>query len=390
MQLVINPGSASKKYSFYEDNALVLSARFERNADSYSVTISHGENEKKEDVTETMFVRSLERVLEEARLCDVLSHEKGIDVIGVRIVAPGTFFAEHRLIDEEYMKTMEDFQRYAPLHISSTLREVQLAKELLPQNVMYGISDSEFHKTIPETTRTCVINPSDAREYDIRHFGYHGLSVQSVFRKVREQYRASDRVIVCHLGSGMSITALKEGRSVETSMGFTPATGLPMNVRTGDLDHEALLYLMQRKNLSIEDTQAYLKEECGYRALTGGISDMRVLLEHFQMQDEKATFAINVLKNRIKKYIGSYIAVLGGLDVIALTATMNERNATARALFFSELEHLGISIDSEKNASLPPGNDGCISPETGAVVAVVHTDEMKEIARVAQEMRLHQ
>jgi acetate kinase len=252
---------------------------------------------------------------------------------------------------------------------------------------MYGISDSEFHKTIPETHRVCLINPADALKYDVRHFGYHGLSVQSVFRKVKREYGHLDKVIVCHLGSGMSITALKGGKSIETSMGFTRDTGLPMNVRTGNLDHEALLYLMQRKNLSLDETQRYLSEECGYSALTGGVSDMREILRLFENNDEKAIFVIELLKNRIKKYIGSYIAVLGGLDLIALTATMNERNAKARALFFSDLEHVGINIDSEKNHSLPSGEDGVISSESGSLITVIHTDEMKEIARVAQEMQ---
>jgi len=387
MQLVINPGSASKKYSLYENDMLVFSAHFERKLDSYSSTISWGAEVKQESITENVYARALERALEEARLLGVLNNETEIGVIGVRVVSPGSYFAEHRLIDDEYIKTMEEFRRYTSLHISAILSEIHTTKELLPHTDMYGISDSEFHKTIPETHRVCLINPADALKYDVRHFGYHGLSVQSVFRKVKREYGHLDKVIVCHLGSGMSITALKGGKSIETSMGFTPDTGLPMNVRTGNLDHEALLYLMQRKNLSLDETQRYLSEECGYSALTGGVSDMREILRLFENNDEKAIFVIELLKNRIKKYIGSYIAVLGGLDLIALTATMNERNAKARALFFSDLEHVGINIDSEKNHSLPSGEDGVISSESGSLITVIHTDEMKEIARVAQEMQ---
>ena len=386
MQLVINPGSASKKYSLYDEGSPVLNVHFEHNADSYAVSFVLQDNEKQEIITESTYIRSLEKLLEEARLSGILNEKKVIDAIGVRIVAPGSYFTQHRLIDDEYVTKMEDLERYAPLHISSTLSEIRVAKELFPSVNIYGVSDSEFHATIPEANRFMLINPKDIDEYDIHHFGYHGLSVQSVFRKAKEQYGDLDRVIVCHLGSGMSLTALKNGKSIETSMGFTPATGLPMNVRTGDLDHEALLYLMRRKNFSIEEAQEYLRKECGYRTLTGGISDMRVLLDRFEKGDEKATLAIDIFKNRLKKYIGSYIAVLGGLDLIALTATTNERNATARALFFGDLTHLGIEIDSEKNNSLAEAEDGPISVEGGAVVAVIHTDEMGEVSDTVRRL----
>jgi acetate kinase len=387
MQLVINPGSASKKYSLYDEDSLVLNVHFEHNTESCAVSFVLQENEKQEIITESTYIRSLEKVLEEARLSGILNEKKVIDAIGVRIVAPGSYFTQHRLIDDEYVEKMEDLQRYAPLHISSTLSEIRAAKKLLPSINMYGVSDSEFHITIPEANRLMLIDPKDVDKYDIHHFGYHGLSVQSVFRKAREQYGDLSRAIVCHLGSGMSITALKDGKSIETSMGFTPATGLPMSVRTGDLDHEALLYLMQRKNFSVGEAQEYLRKESGYRTLTGGVSDMRVLLDLFEKGDEKATLAIGVLKNRLKKYIGSYIAVLGGLDLIALTATTNERNATARALFFGDLDHLGIEIDTEKNNSQQEGQHGLIGSGKGALVSVIHTDEMGEIARVSEKMQ---
>lgn len=386
MQLVINPGSASKKYSLYEKGVPLLSVQFEKTSRGYEYTLTQGSEREHEIISEDEYVSSLEKMLVWCRDRGLVNDYRYISEVGVRIVASGSFFIEHRRIDDEYVSKLQEAQPYAPLHIFSTLQEIERVRRLFPETPAFGISDSEFHKTLPAEARTYPINPHDAETYDVWRFGYHGLSVESVVKSAKKLFGNSERTIVCHLGGGMSITAVLDGKSIETSMGFAPASGLPMSARTGDMDAEALLYLMQRKNLSPEEAQEYISTEGGYKALTGGVGDMRDLLTEYERGNEKAQLAIRVLQHRIKKYIGSYVAILGGLDLLILTATTNERNATARGLFFSGLEHLGVAIDEEKNKSLEENTDGLISPDNDVKIAVVHTDEMGNIAAIAESL----
>lgn len=388
MQLVINPGSASKKYSLYENGASLLSARFEKTADGYEFILSYESAKEHEIISENEYASSLEKMLTWCRERGLISEQACITGVGVRIVASGSFFTTHRQIDDEYVTKLEEAQPYAPLHITSTLQEIEKIRELLPEIPTFGISDSEFHKTLPGEARTYPINPDDSENFDIWRFGYHGISVGSVIKKAEALFGNSKRTVVCHLGGGMSITAVLDGRSIETSMGFAPASGLPMSARAGDMDAEALLYLMQRKNLSPKEGQKYINSESGYKALTGGVGDMRDLLREYEGGNERAKLAIRILQHRIKKYVGSYVAILGGLDLLILTATTNERNATARKLFFGDLEHLGISIDEEKNASLTENTDGLISSEKSSKIAVIRTDEMGSIAAITESLLL--
>lgn len=387
MQLVINPGSASKKYSLYKNGELLLSARFEKTSVGYEYTRTHDEMKEHETISESEYLSSLEKMLVWCRELRLIDEGRRITEVGVRIVASGSFFTEHRQIDDEYVAKLHEAQPSAPLHISSTLQEIEKARELLKETPLFGISDSEFHKTLPTEARTYPIDPQDAEMYDVWRFGYHGLSVESVIKKAEKLFDASKRTIVCHLGGGMSITAVLDGKSIETSMGFAPASGLPMSARTGDMDAEALLYLMQKKDLSPEETQTYISTKGGYKALTGGVGDMRELLALYTEGDKNAELAIHVLQHRIKKYIGSYVAILGGLDLLILTATTNERNAAARKLFFGDLEHLGIMIDDEKNELLRENLDGLISSSDNRTkIAVVRTDEMGNIAEITKSL----
>ncbi|MEX0933596.1 MAG: hypothetical protein WDZ74_02455 [Candidatus Paceibacterota bacterium] len=388
MQLVINPGSASKKYSLYEDGVALLSARFEKTHEGFESTLTHESALQHEQISEEEYFSSLEKMLFWCRDLGLIKEHEQISVVGVRIVASGSFFMEHRLIDDGYVNALRDACPYAPLHITSTLQEIEKVQELLPETPVFGISDSEFHKTLPPEARTYAINPQDAEDYDVWRFGYHGLSVESVLKKAETLLGESRRTIVCHLGGGMSITAVLDGKSIETSMGFAPASGLPMSARVGDMDAEALLTLMQRKNLSPEEARLYVSTQAGYKALTGGVGDMRDLLHLYELGDEKALLAIHILQHSIKKFIGSYVAILGGLDSLILTATTNERNAPARQLFFGNLEYLGIVIDEEKNKLLEESVDGLISSEQGVKIAVISTDEMGNIATIAQSLYL--
>ena len=389
MQLVINTGSTSKKYALYKNNVAVFTVRFEEVGKDFSMTATTENGKSTESISRNVYETSLEHMINAAKSDGVLNNVDEIKRVGIRIVAPGTYFTEHRSIDDEYLRKLENMQPYAPLHVIPVLHEVKETKKLLGSTGLFGISDSAFHKTIPEEVRRYSIRDEDTEQYDIKRFGYHGLSVDSVVQKLKHTSDIQDmsRVIVCHIGGGVSITAVKDGRSIDTSMGFSPVGGLHMGTRTGDIDPGAVIYLAQKKDFSYKDVREYFNKEGGMKGVTGGISDMRILLDQYQKGDEKAVLAIGMFLHRIKKYIGGYIATLGGLDVLVLTAAVSERNPFARALICSDLEHLYIKLDTEKNDALQPGEDGLIGVDGSSVqVAVIQTNEMDEIAQTLTNM----
>lgn len=390
MRLVINTGSTSKKYALYSDVVQVFSARLEEKADGFEMTVSTEKEEASQSViSEKTFQTSLEKVLDIAQTEGVITGVDNIEDVGMRIVAPGTYFTEHRRIDADFLHRFEEMQSYAPLHITPTLSEITKVQRLLPHVDLFGVSDSAFHTSIPEKARRYSIKNADTERYDIWRFGYHGLSVSSVVRKLERMGDAKSRhrIVVCHFGGGVSVTAIEGGESLDTSMGFSPVGGLHMSTRTGDIDSGAVIYLAQQKGFSYEDMREYLNKEGGFRGVTDGVSDVRALLDLYQKNDEKAVLAIEMFTYRMKKYIGGYIASLGGIDTLVLTATVNERSAIARSLICRGLEHLGIEFDEEKNNTLTFGKDAFIHQKgSSAHIAVIHTDEMGEIARIVTEI----
>lgn len=388
MRLVINTGSTSKKYALYHGAEQVFSARSEEGGGGYRMSVPpEGEDVFNEEISEDEYEDSLAKFLEMAVGKGIISTTEDITAVGIRIVAPGTYFTEHRCIDEDFLARFEEMRPYAPLHISPALSEIQKVQSALPHAELFGVSDSAFHTSMPEAVRRYSIKDEDTREYDIWRFGYHGLSVSSVMRKLETLSGSASRVIVCHVGGGVSVTAVKDGKCLDTSMGFSPVGGIHMGTRTGDIDPGAVIYLAQRKGLTYDDVREYLNKEGGFKGVTG-VADMRVLLERYEDGGEKAKLAIEMFKNRMSKYVGGYIALLGGLDALVLTATACERNAAVRSLVCHGLEHLGILVDEGKNQSHTADTDGLINSEEGdAKIAVIHTDEMGEIAQTANILK---
>jgi len=240
---------------------------------------------------------------------------------------------------------------------------------------------------MPPKARTYTILKSDAELYDIYRFGYHGLSVSSVVRKIHPLIGMEpDRMIVCHIGSGTSVTAVKQGKSVETTMGFSPTSGLPMSSRAGDIDGSALVELMRAKNLKTMDAGVYLNTNGGLAALSGE-SDIRVLLDKKSQNDPGATLALEVFAYHLQRAIAGQTVALGGLDVLVLTATASVRSPELRSLVLNGLKHLGIEISPDRNEVLL-GKDGVISLRNSPVkVVVMRTDEMGEMALVPNQVK---
>ena len=385
--LIVNPGSSSKKFALYRENISVLNSHVERSQDGFETCVFiDGVQQKCEPVNRHKFNESLFKFLEDAESCKIITALSEVTQVAVRVVAPGTFFQSHREINDDYIKRLKDQQSFAPLHIPHVLSEIEIIKKILPQARIISASDSAFHATIPDYIRQYSIKKEDSKKHDIYRFGYHGLSVSSVVRRIHAVTGVdSKRTIICHIGSGVSITATKDYRSFDTTMGYTPGNGLLMGSRAGDLDAGALLALMKIKNFKPVDAETYIQSDGGLRGLTGE-SDLRFHIDKRAKGDKDAGEAVSAFVYHVQKAIGGYMAVLGGLDMLVFTATAGERSSTLRTLIVEELKGLGIELDADKN-ELCVSRDGVISKSGAQIkVVVIKTDESDEILRICNTM----
>lgn len=381
--LIVNPGSSSKKYALYKGSTEVFSVLFEKIESGFAQCVEvNNVRQACEGVTAGQYDDALIFALEQARVLGILKDSSHIQRVGIRIVAPGTFFTVHRIIDTAYVRNLTAVRDAAPLHVPHQLAELALLRNVLPHARAIGVSDSAFHATMPPHARRYSLPKKDAEAYDLYRFGYHGLSLSSVVRQLgSEMGRVPERVIVCHIGSGVSVTALKNGRSVDTTMGFAPTSGLMMGARAGEIDPSAFTYLFKRQGNDMDRTERAVSEEGGIKGMLGN-GDLRIALDRASRGDHEASVALNMFIHGIRKAIGAMSAVLGGVDVLVLTGTAPERNPYVRTLVASGFEFLGITIDEKKNDDLGE-HAGIFSDETGAIARVVHTNEQYEIAAVA-------
>ncbi len=381
--LLINPGSSSKKYSLFNGGRIVSSHRFERAGQSFEVcTEQDGEQQKCEGVTGEEFQSSLHQVLDRYLQSRLISNLQEITMVGVRLVAPGTFFQSHRIVDDVFLHKLREHEAAAPLHIPHTIMEIEIVRRELPHAQFIAVSDSQFHHTLPPHSRNYSITREDTDEFDIHRFGYHGLSVASVLRRFGElRGELPSRVIVCHVGSGVSMTAVKDGMSIDTTMGFGPDSGLVMGTRAGDIDAGALLELMRVKNIRSFDTLAYIQTKGGLRGLAGE-ADFRFILERVAQEDGAAVNAMTHFVYQFHKKLGALHMALGGVDAIILTATAVERSTSLRQMLLAPLDWFGIHLDVVKNESVVL-TDGIITKDTSPITAmVIRTKEIEEMYRV--------
>ncbi len=313
---------------------------------------------------------------------------KKLDTIVIRVVAPGTFFQRHAVIDDRYVAELKRRAATAPLHIPVILREIENAQKCYKQAKLLAASDSAFHSEMPPRAREYSIMTEDVNQFDIHRFGYHGLSVASIVRRIHPLIGLNpQRMVVCHIGSGTSVTAVKDGKSVETTMGFSPSTGLPMGSRAGDIDTAALLELMRVKHWRPAEAEMYINTNGGLAGMTKE-SDIRRLLDRRSLNDATARQALEIFAYNIQKAIAAQTVALGGLDVLVLTATAAVRSSELRSMILEGLSHLGVQVSKDRN-DLLVGKDGVISVRNSPVkVVVMRTDEMGEMAQVADRLLL--
>lgn len=371
--LVVNSGSASKKYSFYSGEQELWRAHFEKDGKGFMANVVEAGKPYQTKVSKTDFenpAHFLRAYLGEA------------DVVGVRIVAPGKYFLENRKIDAGFLKKLEEAKEQAPLHVGSVLAEIKQIRKVLPKAKLIAVSDSVFYSGMPVSARLYSLPAKIAEKFGIYRYGYHGISVHSVVDKIKKTLGSVPaRTIICHLGSGSTIAALKGGKPFDTSMGFTPLEGLPMGTRIGNIDAGAVIYLAKKLKKSPDELGEFFNRECGLLGLSGKTNDVRELLELEKKGDAKAAQALEIFVYGIKKLIGAYAAAMGGLDLIVFTATIGERSFIMRRRICSGLESLGLLLDANKNDATI-SRDGFISTSHSRVkIAVIPTDELKEIYR---------
>ncbi len=386
--LIINPGSSSKKYALYVHGRCVSSLRFERRGSEVELcTERDGQMQTCEGVTPATYSTALEYVLDHAVTAKHIASVAEINAIAIRVVAPGTRFARHEKIDTAYRDALALRAEAAPLHIPPTIQEIDTVRAVLPSTPLFAISDSAFHATMPHQAATYSIASEDTERHDVRRFGYHGISCEAAVHSLSVMaHGVPSRIIVCHIGSGMSVTAIRDGKSIDTTMGFSPSSGLVMGTRAGDVDGGALLELMRVRHLSQKDTHTYLQNRGGLFGLSG-VSDLRVLIERSLRHDVVAEQTITHFIYHIQKAIGAAAAALGGVDAIVLTATAMERSSLLREKLTAPLAYLGVSIDNERNDMLHSRNGYIHAASSKVLVAVIKSNETDHMYRIVQELQ---
>lgn len=320
----------------------------------------------------------------------VISDMKEIDAVGHRIVHSGEDFNKSVLLTDEVIEICKNNTELAPLHQPANLTGIFACKNVMPEGTpMVGVFDTAFHSTMPEKAYIYGMPYEDYKNYKIRRYGFHGSSHRFVSEEAAK-YLGKDaknlKIITCHLGNGSSISAIDGGKSVDTSMSFTPLGGVPMGTRSGDLDPAIVEFLCKKHGFGVSECISYLNKKSGVAGLSKVSSDFRDLSEAAAQNNHRAQLALDVFTYSCKKYVGAYAAAMGGVDVIVFTAGIGEHDGYVRAQIASDLEFMGVKIDLDKNANNPDGINDITGKDSRVKVLVIPTNEELVIARDTQEI----
>jgi len=387
--LVINCGSSSLKYQLFDmsDESVLAKGLVERIGIEGSVLTQKVDGREDYVITKELkdHKDAIELVLE-ALIDDkfgVLTSMDEISAVGHRVVHGGEKYSTSVLIDAEVMKALRDCIKLAPLHNPPNIIGIEACKQLMPSIPMVAVFDTAFHQTMPEVSYLYGLPYELYKDHAIRKYGFHGTSHKYVSNRAAEFLNKDIKdlkIITCHLGNGSSVTAIKNGKSIDTSMGFTPLEGLIMGTRCGNIDAAIVTYLIKELNYSVEQIDDLLNKKSGVFGISGVSSDFRDLEAASHDGNKRASLALDMFRYNVKKYIGAYTAVMGGVDCIVFTAGLGENSIQTRETICEGLQYLGIEIDKERNNTR--GKDAVISTERSKVkVLVIPTNEELMIAR---------
>lgn len=386
--LVLNCGSSSIKYQLFEMDTKTVLAKggIEKIglADSF-IKVSLPNGEKKtitEDIPEhTKGVELIFKVLTDPEIGAIKSLDE-LDAVGHRMVHGGEKFAKSVILNDEVLEAFTACNDLAPLHNPANLKGVNAVKALLPNIPQVGVFDTAFHQTMPDYAYMYAVPYELYEKYGVRRYGFHGTSHRYVSQRVCDFLGVNpvgQKIITCHVGNGGSISAIKDGKCIDTSMGLTPLEGLMMGTRSGDIDGGAVSFIMEKEGLDANGISNLLNKKSGVAGVSGVSSDMRDLEAAANDGNKRAILAQNMYFYRIKKYVGSYAAALGGVDIIVFTGGVGENQASCRAAVCEGLEFMGVKLDAEKNKVR--GEEAVISSDGSKVkVCVIPTDEELMIA----------
>jgi len=354
--LVINCGSSSLKYQLIDMNGEIALAQglVERIGMEGSILTQKVEGKEKYIIKEVMndHKAAIKLVLEALvdKTNGVIRDMSEIAAVGHRVVHGGEKYSESALIDENVMQAIQDCVKLAPLHNPPNITGINACKELMPNTPMVAVFDTAFHQTMPKTAYIYPLPYELYTKYGIRKYGFHGTSHKYVSAIATEKMGGNKdlKIISCHLGNGASVTAIKDGKSIETSMGFTPLEGIAMGTRAGSIDPAIITFLQSELKLSVEEVNDLLNKKSGVLGISGVSSDFRDL-EDAAEGNERAQLALDIFHYKVKKFIGSYVAAMGGVDCVIFTAGLGENSAFTRAEICKGLEFLGINLDEERN-----------------------------------------
>ena len=389
--IAINAGSSSLKWQLYgmPEETVIAKGIVERIGLNDSIfTIKYGEGQKFEQIIDIPdHDVAVKMLLDQLIDLGILATYDEITGVGHRVVHGGEFYDRSVVIDDEVLKNIEALADFAPLHNPANAMGIRAFKHLLPNIISVAVFDTAFHATMPEVNYLYSLPREYYETLRVRKYGAHGTSHRYVSERAAEMLGkplAETKIITCHLGNGASITAVEGGKSVDTSMGFTPLAGVTRGTRSGDIDPSVLPYLMEKLDIDINEMINILNKKSGLLGLSGISSDMRDLENN--MDKEEVRVALDIFADRIRKYIGSYVTVMNGVDAIVFTAGIGENDTATRANIMSKLTWLGCELDAEKNKAR--GEELEIStPESTVKVFLIPTDEELMIARDVEALR---
>ena len=387
--LVLNCGSSSIKYQFFSlaSNALIAKGIVEKIGMKGSFLKHEKENGQKvmfegEILDHKIGIEYILGVLSSAKHGCIKNLEE-ISAVGHRVVHGGELFTESKLVDEEVIQALEKYTELAPLHNPPNLKGIYGLRALIPSIPQVAVFDTAFHTTMPQHAYMYAIPYALYKKYGIRRYGFHGTSHRFVAARACEILGENCKglnIITCHLGNGASVCAIKDGISVDTSMGFTPVEGLIMGSRSGDIDMGAVTYIMDKEKIGTKSASVLFNKHSGMLGISGLSSDMREIREAASKGDERCMLAIRMFDYRIKKYIGAYAAAMGGIDVLIFTGGIGENSDSTRSGVCEGLEFLGIELDETINTGMRSQEITISKKESRVKVMVVPTNEELMIA----------
>ena len=387
--LVINSGSSSLKFELVdmtkeETLAKGICERIGINDSKlvYKNIVKDTKNEISEDMpNHKVAIDLVLKALQDSESGNIADVNE-IDAIGHRVVHGGEYFKESALITDEALKKIEEVAELAPLHNPANIMGIKVMQELLPGKPNVAVFDTAFHQTMPSEAYMYALPYEDYTELKVRKYGFHGTSHKYVSEVARKMLgKEESKVIVCHLGNGASLSAVKDGKVVDTSMGLTPLAGVMMGTRTGDVDPASAFYVMEKRGLTLKEIDTRMNKQSGILGIFGESSDFRDLEKAMDEGNERAKLAYEMFIHKIVSYIGAYTAVMNGVDAIAFTGGIGENATRVRKLVCKNFEYLGLDFDEEKNASRPKGNVELTKSDSKVKVYKIETAEELVIAR---------